>query len=120
MALSFEIAAAIRKDSFGSSVALSKGVTRWPLECNTPGVSAATNNDPNAELMRRIAEISSLKEQIEHTVESLVARHGETSDTVAPAKALAASVTALKRELLQHFLESRIAEAEQAANSNNN
>jgi hypothetical protein len=49
-----------------------------------------------------------------------VARHGEKSETVAPARELAASVTALKRELLQHFLERRIAEAEQAANSNNN
>jgi hypothetical protein len=83
-------------------------------------VSAASNNDPNAELMRRIAEISSLQEQIERAVESLVARHGEMSETVAPAKALAASVTALKRELLQHFLECRIAEAERAANSSNN
>jgi hypothetical protein len=70
--------------------------------------------------MRRIAEISSLEEQIEHTVEWLVARHGEKSETVAPARELAASVTALKRELLRHFLERRIAEAEQAANSNNN
>jgi hypothetical protein len=83
-------------------------------------VSAAFNNDPNIELMRRIAEISSLKEQIEHTVKSLVARHGEKSETVAPAKALAASVTALKRELLQHYLEYRISEAERAANLSNN
>ena len=82
-------------------------------------MSAASNNDPNTELMRRIAEISSLQEQIKHTVESLVARHGETSETVAPAKALAASVTALKRELLQYYLECRIAEAERATNSNN-
>ena len=82
-------------------------------------MSAATNNHPNAELMRRIAEISSLQEQIKHTVESLVARHGETSETVAPAKALVASVTALKRELLQCYLECRIAEADRATNSNN-
>ena len=78
------------------------------------GVSAASNNDPNAELMRRIAEISSLQQQIERSVESLVAQHGEMNETVAPAKALAASVTALKRELLQHYLECRIAEAERA------
>jgi hypothetical protein len=84
------------------------------------GVSAASHNDPNAELMRRIAEISSLQEQIERTVESLVARHGETNETVAPAKALAASVTALKRELLQHYLECRIAEAERSALMNSN
>jgi hypothetical protein len=92
----------------------------WPLECNALGVSAASNNDPNTELMRRIAEISLLQEQIEHTVESLVAQHGEKSETVAPAKALAASVTALKRQLLQHYLECCIAEAERAANRNNN
>jgi len=64
--------------------------------------------------MRRIAEISSLQQQIERSVESLVAQHGEMNETVAPAKALAASVTALKRELLQHYLECRIAEAERA------
>jgi len=83
-------------------------------------VCAAPYNDPNAELMRRIAEISSLKERLEHTVDSLVARHGEKSDSVAPAKALAASVTALKRELLQQYLECCIAEAERATNSSNN
>ncbi len=83
-------------------------------------MSAASSNDPNAELMRRIAEISSLQEQIERTVESLVARHGEMNETVAPAKALAASVTALKRELLQHYLDCRIAEAERAALMNSN
>ena len=120
MALSFGIAAAIRKDSFGSSAAAPKGVTGWPLACIARGVSATSNNGPNTELMRRIAEISSLKEQIEHTVDSLVARHGEKSDSVAPAKALAASVTALKRELLQQYLEGCIAEAERATNSRNN
>ncbi len=83
-------------------------------------MSATSNNDPNAELVRRIAEISSLQQQIERTVESLVARHGETNETVAPAKALAASVTALKRELLQHYLECRIAEAERATLMNSN
>ena len=83
-------------------------------------MSAAPYNDPNAELMRRIAEISSLKERLEHTVDSLVARHGEKSDSVAPAKALAASVTALKRELLQQYLECCIAEADRATNSSNN
>jgi len=118
--LSFGIAAAIRKDSPGHSVAASKGVTGWPSACPKLDVSAVSNNDPNPELMRRIAEISSLKEQIEHTVDSLVARHGETSDSVAPAKALAASVTALKRELLKQYLECCIAEAERATNSSNN
>jgi len=83
-------------------------------------VSDVSHSDPNDQLMRRIAEISSLQEQIERTVESLVARHGETNETVAPAKALAASVTALKRELLQHYLECRIAEAERAALENAN
>ena len=42
------------------------------------------------------------------------------NETVAPAKALAASVTALKRELLQHYLECRIAEAERATVMNSN
>ena len=83
-------------------------------------MSAPAKNDPNADLMRRIEEISSLQEQIERTVESLVSRHGEMNESVAPAKALAASVMALKRELLQHFLECRIAEAERATLTNSN
>ncbi len=83
-------------------------------------MSAASIEDPNEELVRRIAEISSLREQIEQTVKALVARHGEQSEAVAPAKALAASVTALKRELLQHYLECRIAEAARVTNANNN
>ena len=119
MALSCGIDAAIRKDSLGSSVAASKGVTGWLLACTGLGVSATSNNGPNTELMRRIAEISSLKDQIERTVDSLVARHGEKSASVAPAKALAASVTALKRELLQQYLECCIAEADRATNSSN-
>src|SRR5437773_11266222 len=48
--LSFGIAAAIRKDSRGHSVAASKGVTGWPPACNALGVSAASNNDPNRAL----------------------------------------------------------------------
>ena len=49
-----------------------------------------------------------------------MAQHGEASETVAPAKALAASVSALKRELLQHYLECCIAQAERATKSDNN
>ena len=97
-----------------------KGLRAGLRHANALGVSAASNNDPNRELMRRIAEISSLQEQIKHTVQSLVAQHGEASETVAPAKALVASVSALKRELLQHYLECCIAEAERATKSNNN
>jgi len=96
-----------------------KGLRAGLRHANALGVSAASNNDPNRELMRRIAEISSLQEQIKHTVQSLVAQHGEASETVAPAKALAASVSALKRELLQHYLECCIAEAERATKSDN-
>jgi len=83
-------------------------------------VSAVSINDSNSELIRRIVEILSLQEQIEHTVQSLVARHGERNETVAPAEALAASVTALKRELLQHYLECLITEAESATNKSSN
>jgi hypothetical protein len=83
-------------------------------------VSATSNSNPTDELMNRIAEISSLQEQIDNTVQALVARHGEQSEMVAPAKALAASVNQLKRELLQHYLECRIAEAARSETANNN
>jgi len=83
-------------------------------------VSAVSRNDSNSELIRRIVEILSLQEQIEQTVQSLVARHGERNETVAPAEALAASVTALKRELLQHYLGCLITEPERATNKSSN
>jgi hypothetical protein len=63
------------------------------------------------ELLQRIEEISSLCEQIERAVKALIERYGARSETVASAQALQASVVALKRELLQHYLEYRIADA---------
>ncbi len=67
--------------------------------------------DLDDELLRRIEEISSLCERIEQAIEALIRRHGNRNETVTSAKALHTSVTALKRELLQHYLEYRIADA---------
>jgi hypothetical protein len=74
-------------------------------------VSAASIQELNDELLNRIEEISLLCERIERAVEALVARHGDRSETVNSAKALLASIAALKRELLQQYLEYRIADA---------
>lgn len=67
--------------------------------------------DLNDELLHRIDEISVLCERIERAVRALVERHGDRSETVNSARALQASIAALKRELLQHYLEYRIADA---------
>jgi hypothetical protein len=74
-------------------------------------VSAASIQELNDELLNRIEEISLLCERIEQAVEALVARYGDRSETVKSAKAFMASIAALKRELLQHYLEYRIADA---------
>ena len=95
-------------------------VAEWRSDCLHSRVSVTSNKNPNDELMRRIAEISSLQEQIESTVQSLVAQHGEQNETVGPARALAASVNELKRELLQHYLECRMAEASRSESVSNN
>lgn len=77
-------------------------------------VGATSIHDLDNELLERIEEISSLCERIERAVQALVQRYGERSETVASAKALQVSVAALKRELLQHYLEYRIADAARA------
>jgi len=71
------------------------------------------------ELLQRIEEISALCERIEQAVEALVRRHGTRNDTVASARELQVSVRALKRELLQHYLEFRIADAARMPALNN-
>ena len=77
-------------------------------------MSTASIHDLDNELLQRIEEISGLCESIEHAVGTLIQRHGDRSETVASARALQTSVTALKRELLQHYLEYRIADAARA------
>jgi hypothetical protein len=67
--------------------------------------------DLDNEFLQRIEEISSLCDRIERATDALVQRHGDRSETVGSARALQVSVTALKRELLQHYLEYRIADA---------
>jgi len=83
-------------------------------------VSAPLLYEMDHELLQRIEEISSLCERIEHAVDALIERHGARSETVVSAKALQASVTALKRELLQHYLEYRIADAARMPAAQNN
>jgi hypothetical protein len=83
-------------------------------------VSTASFQDLNEELLHRIEEISVLCERIERAVEALVARHGDRSETVNSARGLRASVAALKRELLQHYLEYRIADAARGAEAASN
>jgi len=87
-----------------------------PNDC----VGATSIYELDNELLQRIEEISSLCERIEQAVEALIQRHGARNETVVSAKALQTSVTALKRELLQHYLEYRIADAARmpAAQSN--
>ena len=74
-------------------------------------MGAASIYQLDNELLQRIEEISSLCEQIQRAVDALIERHGARSETVASAQALQSSVVALKRELLQHYLEYRIADA---------
>jgi len=74
-------------------------------------VGTASLHDLDRELLHRIEEISALCEQVERGVDDLIERYGHRSETVASAKALHVSVVALKRELLQHYLEYRIADA---------
>ncbi len=78
-------------------------------------MSATPIKELNDELLNRIEEISVLCERIERAVQALVARHGERSETVHSARGLQISVAALKRELLQHYLEYRIADAARMA-----
>jgi hypothetical protein len=66
---------------------------------------------PDNDLLQCVQELSSLCEQIEQAVDALVQRHGDRSETVDSARALQVSVAALKRELLQHYLEYRMVDA---------
>ena len=91
-----------------------KGVTprsNWLQECIPKHVGTVSMHDLDRELLERIEEISLLCERVEQGVTDLIQRYGTRNETVASAKALHTSVTALKRELLQHYLEFRIADA---------
>ena len=83
-------------------------------------VSGISIKDSHDELLRRVTEISTLCEQVEHSIQTLVRSQGEQSDAVHSAKALEASLTALKRQLLQYYLECRIGEAARATQVINN
>jgi hypothetical protein len=83
-------------------------------------VGAPSIYELDNELLQRIEDISSLCDRIERAVDALIERHGSRSETVASARALQSSVLALKRELLQHYLEYRIADAARTPGCQNN
>jgi hypothetical protein len=67
--------------------------------------------DPHDELLRRVAEISMMCEEIERAVQSLIALHGEHGEALDSARALETTAAAMRQQLLQHYLECRIGEA---------
>jgi hypothetical protein len=73
--------------------------------------------DRHAELLRHVAEISSILDQLDGAVEVFVERHGELSHAVAAAQACRSAVFDLKREMLRQYLDYRIATAEASAAS---
>ena len=73
--------------------------------------------DRHAELLRHVAEISSILDQLDGAVEVFVERHGELSHAVAAAQACRSAVVDLKREMLRQYLDYRIATAEASAAS---
>ena len=88
-----------------------QGNCHWPQDCSPHCVAVPSLYDLDNELLERIEEISLLCERIEQAVQALIQRHGARNETVVSATALQTSVMALKRELLQHYLEYRIADA---------
>lgn len=67
--------------------------------------------DRDGELLRRVVEISTLCEEMERAVRSLVDYHAEQSGNVDSLRVLEDTVAGLKSQLLQHYLECRIGEA---------
>jgi len=88
---------------------------KWLPDCSRRCVGPIFESDPHDELLRRIAEISTMCEEVERAVKSLIALHGEHSEALDSARALEATAAAMKRQLLQHYLECRIGEAAQGA-----
>ena len=83
----------------------------WPPDCLTNRVVSTLELDPHDELLRHIAEISTMCDEIDRAVKSLVALQGEQSEALESARAIEATTAELKRQLLQHYLECRIGEA---------
>jgi len=84
------------------------------------GVSTRFLQDENGELLGRISEISELHRQLEHMIQALCDQHGDRNETVASARALRTGLQDLKRELIRHYLDCRISQAERAAEAVNN
>ena len=82
----------------------------WPPDCLSKRVVSTLELEPHDELLRHIAEISTLCEELDRAVKSLVALQGEQSEALESARAIEATAAELKRQLLQHYLECRIGE----------
>src|SRR5579863_10447372 len=72
---------------------------------------------PGGELLRGIDGISTLRDELEQMVYSLVECQGDPSDAVNAAKKLETAVTKLKSDLIRQYLERRIVEAARAMDS---
>jgi hypothetical protein len=74
-------------------------------------VCATVITSRDGELLRRIVEISTLCEEMERAVQSLIDYHAERCESAESLRVLEATVAGLKRQLLQHYLECCIGEA---------
>ena len=74
-------------------------------------MEAETAREQHADLLRHIAEISSILDQLENTVRLFAERHGNLTLAVDCAKAFQSAVADLKSEMLQQYLEYRITTA---------
>jgi hypothetical protein len=83
----------------------------WLLDCTFDCVCATSVTDRDGELLRRVVEISTLCEEMERAVRSLIDYHAERSENVDSLRVLEATVAGLKRQLLQHYLECCVGEA---------
>jgi hypothetical protein len=83
-------------------------------------VSGISTKDSHDELLRRVTDVSILCEQIEQSIQSLIRSQGEQSDAVNSARALESTLNALKRQLLQYYLECRIGDAARVTQAINN
>jgi len=83
---------------------------KWLQDCTEACVCATFVTDRDGELLRRVAEISTLCEEMERAVQSLIDYHAERSESVESLRFLEGTVNGIKRQLLQHYLECRIGE----------
>jgi hypothetical protein len=61
------------------------------------------------ELFRQLAVISSIKDRLERAVKMLVEREADAREPIESARALETAVASLKREMVRHYMDYRIA-----------